>query len=614
MSSGLSGVASLLAQVCHSSGSRFAQSNLRVKLSHDMTLQTAQQTTREEFRNLDYLIIGGGTAGCVVGSRISEQRDLQVLMLEEGMSFSPATEPSDIGDFVSRAYLNSAYMWNGLTTIPNPDLNHPQGGVAVPYQHGRVLGGGSSVNGMNVHRGLPEDYDEWTEFGVTGWSWVDVLPFFRKLESDADMDGPLHGKTGPLGVQRIPRSRWSTFEQAVEEDWRRRGVSPKDDLNGAEPTGHFPIPLSIRDGRRISTARAYLTDSVRARRNLRILSRTCVSKLLLRNGRVIGVEATRNGVKSQLFARHVVLCAGSFMSPLLLQRSGIGDGDSLREIGVESIVDRPGVGANLQNHPSMFLCAYLPKASRVNGRRPVVVATARYSSNYPRCQEADMMSTTLGMVPDPTASNPLGRRLATVIAIVQKVYSRGEVRPTRHGDPKVMGNMLSDERDLYRLMAGFQIIREQLCEGPAASLVDNVFVPLATGRTDDSIITTLVNRLGAMALDSSKAVRRRIIATVGLPVEAVPRDGPALADWVRRHNAPGYHSAGTCRMGHASDANAVVDSGGRVIGVSGLSIADASIFPTLMRSGTYIPTVMAAEKIAATILKDQRHLKNSGEL
>jgi 5-(hydroxymethyl)furfural/furfural oxidase len=307
-----------------------------------------------------------------------------------------------------------------------------------------------------------------------------------------------------------------------------------------------------------------------------------------------------------LSARHTIVCGGSFAGPLLLQRSGIGDGNALAKLGIETIVHRPGVGANLQNHPSLMLSAFLRKPARVTVRRPMTVTCARYSSNHPGCAAADMFSQSLAQAPDATAANPLGRRLASIFTLVNKVYSRGAVRPTREGNPLVLGNIFSDDRDLLRLVAGFEVIRDQLTVGPASHCVDQVFIPLQAGRTDDSTLTVILNALAGMALDSSRAVRERILNRTGLPVAAIPRERAALIDWVKQAGSTGYHAVGTCRMGVESDPLAVVNDTGRVFGVDGLSIADASIFPTLMRAGTYLPTVMGAEKIAAAIRADRR--------
>lgn len=556
----------------------------------------------------DYLVIGGGASGCVMAARLSEDSSLRVRLIEAGQVYAPDREPPAIADILARSCLNPAFTWQGLTTIPDPDPHHPDGGVRIPYIHGRVLGGGSAVNGMNAHRGLPQDYDEWSTLGVAGWDWASVLPYFRKLEQDVDFDGDGHGRAGPITIMRWPRERWSRFEQAVDDDWGRRKLPFVDDLNGPRAAGRFPVSLAASDGRRMSAARAYLTEAVRMRPNLEILGQAEVQQLLVEDGRVAGVSVVRGGRSDIHRARHVILCAGAFATPTLLMRAGIGDARALAAEGIDVRLDRPGVGANLQNHPSLMLTGFLHRTARTAGHRPMTTSCARYSSGIDGCDDTDMINVTLGMAPDATAPNPLGRRLGSLLTIVNKVHSRGMVLPTRSGHPKVIGNMFADERDLDRLIVGFRIIREQFEALRATGLVDQVFLPTGTGRTDDSTLTTVLNRLAAVALDSHPRIRENILAQVGIPLRGIPSGGPGLRDWVRRHNNPGYHASGTCRMGRRDDPAAVVDSDGRLIGMPGLSLADASIFPTLMRAGTYIPVVMAAEKIADRIKADRRHL------
>jgi len=557
--------------------------------------------------DIDYLIVGGGSAGCVVASRLSERSDLRVALIESGPAFTPSSEPRSIGDIVTRSYLNPGFMWGGLTAVTNGDPDDPQNGPGIPYGQARVLGGGSSVNGMHAHRGLPGDYDEWGDFGVTGWSWSDILPFYRKVEADQDVDGPLHGKSGPITISRYGDSDLSPFERAIDAEWAKRQLPAIADLNGLEAAGRFKVPLSMHDGRRMSTVRAYLTDAVQARPNLFVAGDMSVTRLLVVNGQARGVEIESEAGPVQLEARHIVLCAGALLSPTLLQRSGIGDAEALRAIGIVPVANRSGVGRNLQNHPTVLLAAHLRRRSRLSAARGPGVSGARYSSGLPGCPEGDMINTTMGMAPDATERNPLGRHIGALFSIVNKPYSRGEVFPTREGNPKVAFRMLSDERDLTRLIQGWQGIRTMLTLGEGAAHVDEVFVPMNLGRSDDSLTTALLNRLAAALLDSSAAIRRRIIRRVGLMVEDIPEDGPELRSWIMKLGFPSYHASGSCRMGREDDPNAVVDSRCRLIGVANVSVVDASIFPTLMRSGTNLPAIMAGEKMAAAMLEDNRH-------
>ena len=548
----------------------------------------------------DYLIIGGGAAGCVLASRLSERPDLNVLLVERGGVYPAGGEPAVISDFGSRSLFSPAHMWGELKAIAKGHPDSADDSTALPYAAGRTLGGGSSVNGMLAHRGLPGDYDEWSEFGVSGWSWNDVLPFFRKLEADQDFDGPCHGKDGPMPIRRFAERQWSGFERAVSDQWQQRQLPWMADLTGDQPTGHGPMPLNVSHGRRVSVARAYLDPQVRARPNLTIIGDAEASRLLIEDGRAHGALFTGAFGEVEIKAHNVIVSAGAISSPTLLLRSGIGPAATLAASGRNILLDRPGVGGNLQEHASLLVAAHLPRSSRRQARLPACLSFARYSSGTPGCAEADMMVTTMGIAPGATAWNPLGRSFGALLAILHKPYSRGAVRLDADGRPRVMFNLLSDERDLTRMIDGWQTVRA-IMEGAAGS-VNQAFVPLTLGRTDDSLMTALVSTVGAITLDGPAALRRRILKSVGIPLDAIPRNGDQLREWVTTFTGPAAHATGTCRMGQAADPNAVVDSDCRVIGVDGLHVVDTSIFPTLMRSGTHLPVIMAGEKAAASIL------------
>jgi 5-(hydroxymethyl)furfural/furfural oxidase len=552
---------------------------------------------------IDYLIIGGGAAGCVLASRLSERPDLHVLLMERGAVFEANAEPPAISDFTVRSMFNPLFMWSGLTAIIKRDPQAIAHHSSIPYLAARALGGGSSVNGMLAHRGLPGDYDEWKKFGVSCWDWEDVLPFFRKLETDLDFDAPFHGASGPLVIQRVAQQHWSPFERAVSEGWKHQELPWMADLTGGEAVGYGPMPLNISGRKRMSAARAYLTSQVRARPNLTIVGEANATRLLTVNGRVGGAEFIGKAGTATIRARNVILSAGAIATPILLLRSGIGGAAELSKLGIRVVADRPGVGANLQEHATLLLAAHIRRASRRRERLPPCLSFARYSSGVAGCHDADMIATTIGAAPGATAWNPLRRAFGGILSIVHKPYSRGIVRLGAEGTPRVMLNLLSDERDLIRMIKGWEKIRGLVTTAECARHINQAFVPLTLGRTDDSIKTALTSTIAAWLLDGPAAIRKWILDSIGLPVDAVPISGEALRDWVQMFASPAAHACGTCRMGRPDDAQAVVDSNCRVIGVEGLNVVDSSIFPTLMRSGTHIPTIMAAEKIAAAMLK-----------
>jgi 5-(hydroxymethyl)furfural/furfural oxidase len=563
---------------------------------------------RDVTGNIDYLIVGGGSSGCVMASRLSEQAGLRVVLLEAGPVYPPQDEPASISDILARSYFNRHYMWDGLKTIVNYEPGLAKQENSIPYAHARVLGGGSAINGMHAQRGLQSDYDEWSNFGVRGWAWKDVLPYFRKLEHDTDFGGPYHGDSGPITISRVPERLRTPFERAIADDWEQRQLPLMNDLNADQAIGRYSPAFTIANGQRCSAARAYLSHSVRARPNLTVVGDVDVARLLIENGRVVGVVAGGVGTSLEIKARHVVLCAGAVATPTLLQRSGIGGARELQQLGIQPVADRRGVGENLLNHPALVLSAYLGKSGRAITRRPLCISAARYSSGYPGCPEADMISATIAMAPDATPSNPLGRRFGSLITMVHKSFSTGRVAPSRAGNPIILHRLFSDERDLSRLVTGFELIREQLTQGPGARFASNLFIAQTMGLPHDSLTTLMLNRAAGFLLDLSPQLRRIVIKRNGIPEEDIPRGGEQLREWVRKTALPSYHAAGTCRMGSDDDPMAVVTSRGSVIGVPGVSISDISIFPTLMRAGTNLPAMMAAEKISQMIIEDKPHL------
>jgi len=551
--------------------------------------------------SIDYLIVGGGSAGCVLACRLSERADLRIVLVESGPTFSPENEPAAIADFTVRSFYNPDFMWSGLSAH-----SRTSDSPAIPYAHARVLGGGSSVNGMLAQRGLPSDYDEWLTMGVTGWSWRDVLPFYRKAENDRSFPGPLHGNAGPFTLHRYKRTEFSGFERAIGDVVAGEGGAELADLNGLEEEGFAPMPLNLANGRRLSAARAYVTPGVMKRPNLMVLGHTEVRRLLIENLRVIGVELHDPSGQTTVRAKHVILCGGAIASPALLMRSGIGDSAGLSRLGVAPVIDRPGVGRNLQNHPTIMLATLLSRAGRHHEQRPPCVSAIRYSSGADGCGSADMMVSIMGSVPVPTEWSPIRTRIGALMAILHKPYSRGQVTLDEKGEPLITFNMLADQRDYERILNGWRYIRRLSASTRAAGMAHEAFVPLTLGPTTDTLRTAIVSTAASIALDSSAIMRRKMIRAIGLPISQVPEEEVALREWVGMFTSPANHPAGTCRMGNPSDSAAVVDSRCRVIGISGLSVVDASIFPTLMRAGTNLPAIMAGEKCAAEILEDGR--------
>ncbi len=567
----------------------------------------------------DVVVVGGGSAGCVIASRLSEDRQRRVVLLEAGRDMAPdRIEPEILDSYPRVAYFNERNVWADLRVhLTNPSPNRPQG-PPRRYEQARLIGGGSSLNDMQANRGLPDDYDEWAALGADGWDWQSVLPYFRTIERDLDFAGPLHGDAGPIPIRRIGRDVWPAFTKAACDAWTAEGFANLHDQNAAFTDGWFPVAISNYLDRRVSSAIGYLTTAVRARPNLTVLGHAEVREVTWEGRTVRGVEAVIEDEAVEIACSEVVVCAGALHSPALLMRSGIGPAHVLAQAGVPVRVARRGVGRNLQEHPTLSISAVLKRGKRLPDtlRRHIHVAL-RWSSLLEGCPASDMYMVCVNK----TGWHAVGRQVGSLMTWVNKSHSRGRVEitsPAPDNEPFVDFNMLSDRRDLERLKLGMRFIARLFEHESVQAVCDNPFPTSYSERIRDLGVVSTKNRvltaMLATALDGPSWVRRALIRTLvteGTPLDKLLADDLLLEVFVKEKVHGVWHASGTCRMGSPEDDEAVVDPDGRVIGVEGLRVADASVMPVVPRANTNLPTLMIAEKIAAGIRKESVHGSSS---
>jgi 5-(hydroxymethyl)furfural/furfural oxidase len=558
----------------------------------------------------DYVIVGGGSAGCVLANRLSADPEIQVALIEAGADMPPGSEPKEILDsYPMPVFCGDHYIWPALkarATASSP---------LKVYEQGRIMGGGSSINVQSANRGLPRDYDDWAAQGAAGWAWKDVLPYFRKLECDIDYgDAPLHGADGPVAIRRIKPEAWPPFCHAFAEGLTRSGLPFLADQNAEFGDGMFPAAFSNIDDKRVSTAAAYLGPATRARKNLRIYANTTVERLIVMARQARGVIAVgANGERLQIDANEVIVSAGALQSPALLLRAGIGDGADLHALGISVVTDRPGVGRNLQDHPSLTFCHFLePKFRMPLSRRRASMTAARFSSGLEGCDGSDMYLSSATRA----AWHALGNRLGLFFLWCNRPFSRGRVQLASadpFAAPRVDLNLLADERDARRMAIGVRRLA-QIVQHTPLHRHPNDFFPAAFSPRVKALSrfspgnAALTKALGVM-LDMPAPLRRWIIDTFvtgGIRMSALLADDKALDAFIRQYVFGVWHASGTCRMGAAGDRSAVTDTHGRVHDVAGLRVVDASLMPSLPTANTNIPTIMMAEKIANAILVRRR--------
>jgi choline dehydrogenase len=516
---------------------------------------------RDAVGHPNVVIVGGGSAGAVLAARLSEDPSREVLLVEAGHSYPPDEYPAPVAD-VSTLGPFTASDW-GYTAEPGY-VGHP-----IPLFRGKVIGGSSAVNGSVAVRALPADFTRWSAHRINGWTYAEVIGDYVRLERTDVGDDALHGSTGPFPIHQLTRAELSETQNAFLDAAQAVGLPVNDDFNDAVRLGGVgPLPKNVIDGVRINTGMAYLTAEVRGRENLTIRPDSEVDRVILTGSRVVGVALVDWTV---IDADEVILSAGSYGSPAILLRSGIGPAVDLAALGIDVVTDLP-VGRRLREHPTYYN-AYAVLPEKAGAQLPLIGPLAWASSSYADADDPDIHINATHLFLDPSQSpTGIGFVLAPSLVRPTSVGSLTLASRDPQAAPRVDLNLLAEADDRARLIEGIRLAREIGRTAPLAEFFHSELTPGATAMSDAEIEAAM-------------------LATIDIY----------------------HHPTSTAPMGGPQDPHAVVDELGRVYSIDGLRVVDASMFPDPPSVATGLTVIMAAEHIARLAYRTAPSPSSDGE-